>query len=38
MDKKFEELQVQHEEWPDRVISIKDSYSKVTVDRVKSEL
>lgn len=38
LDKKFDELQEQHKEWPDRVVSVKDSYQKVTAGRTKSEL
>jgi hypothetical protein len=38
LDKKFEELQEEYKAWPDRVASVKDSYAKVTVDRVKTEL
>ena len=37
-DKKFEELQEEHRDWPDRVASVKDSFAKVTADRAKTEL
>lgn len=38
VDKHFAELQEEHKEWPDRITSVKDSYAKLTANRVKSEL
>jgi len=38
LDKKFDELQEQYKEWPDRIASVKDSYQSVTAGRTKSEL
>lgn len=39
VDKKFEELNEEHRDWPNRLTSIKESYAKITADRaVKSEL
>lgn len=35
IDKKYEELLEEHKDWPDRVISVKDSYSKITSSKAK---
>lgn len=38
LEKKYNELLAEHKDWPDRVVSIKASYGKITASKAKPEL